>query len=110
MTANQYIALLEKELYVLNKKERQAVVRDFQKYFCDLLSEGETEKEIIAALGAPAYIAEELLKAYSEEDIISKVEEEYESSFIKVEFNVKGLKVDMSSISSIYTQLKNQWI
>ena len=83
MTTNQYIELLEKELYVLNKKERQAVVRDFQKYFCDLLREGQTEQGIIASLGAPAYIAEELLKAYSEEDMITNVEEEYESPLLR---------------------------
>lgn len=79
---SQYILLLEKELLLLNAKERHAVVRDFQKYFNDLLGEGQTELEIIASLGAPNYIAGELLKAYSEEDMITNEEGAYESTYI----------------------------
>lgn len=81
MTANVYIKTLEKELYMLNTKERQAVVRDFQKYFCDLLKEGKTEQAIIESLGAPSYIARELLKAYSEEEMIV-TEVAYDSAYI----------------------------
>ena len=81
MTANIYIETLEKELYMLNNKERQAVVRDFQKYFGDLLKEGQTEQAIIESLGAPSYIARELLKAYSEEEMIV-TEVVYDSAYI----------------------------
>lgn len=81
MTANIYIETLEKELYMLNTKERQAIVRDFQKYFCDLLKEGQTEQAIIESLGAPSYIARELLKAYSEEEMIL-TQVEYEGAYI----------------------------
>ena len=81
VTANVYIETLEKQLYILNAKERQAVVRDFQKYFCDLLREGKSEQAIIESLGAPSYIARELLKAYSEEEMIV-TEVAYESAYI----------------------------
>lgn len=81
VTANVYIETLEKQLYILNAKERQAVVRDFQKYFCDLLKEGKSEQAIIESLGAPSYIATELLKAYSEEEMIV-TEVAYESAYI----------------------------
>ncbi|MEK4520412.1 DUF1700 domain-containing protein [Psychrobacillus sp. FSL W7-1457] len=81
MTANIYIETLEKELYMLNTKERQAIVRDFQNYFCDLLKEGQSEQETIVSLGAPSYIARELLKAYSEEEMIV-VEVRYDSAYV----------------------------
>lgn len=81
VTANVYIETLEKQLYILNAKERQAVVRDFQKYFCDLLREGQSEQAIIESLGTPSYIARELLKAYSEEEMIV-TEVAYESAYI----------------------------
>lgn len=81
VTANVYIETLEKQLYILNAKERQAVVRDFQKYFCDLLKEGQSEQAIIESLGTPSYIARELLKAYSEEEMIV-TEVAYESAYI----------------------------
>ncbi len=70
MSVELYLKQLEKALFRLNPTERNRVMRDFHHYFFAGRREGKTDQEIMDSLGSANYIAEELLKAYSEEELI----------------------------------------
>ena len=70
MSVELYLQRLEKALFRLNAPERNRVMRDFHHYFFAGRKEGKNDQEIMDSLGPAEYIAEELLKAYSEEEMI----------------------------------------
>lgn len=92
MRVEVYLQQLEKALARLNSPERSRVMRDFHHYFFAGRKEGKTDQEIMDSLGPADYIAEELLKAYSEEEMIQP-----EVTLIQVKINEKELKDKISS-------------
>ena len=60
MNQNEYIQELRVHLKNLSLQEKEEIIRDQQEYFRDALNSGRKEEEIIAALGSPKTLAENL--------------------------------------------------
>lgn len=80
MNEQQFLLQLDQYLLKLNEGERADIRRDFEEYFESGRMEGKTTEEIIASLGSPEKIAEDLLVAYDESDFVQEVVEVVEHS------------------------------
>ncbi|MBK3494644.1 DUF4097 family beta strand repeat protein [Viridibacillus sp. YIM B01967] len=110
MNEERYLQALEKELDCLKQEERQDILRDFREYFSNGRSEGKTDIEIVDALGTPAHIAEELLKAYGEEDMKVTEEQPKGEYFTKVSIEADFADLDIipSPDDRAYVDMKDQ--
>ncbi|NGP46222.1 DUF1700 domain-containing protein [Bacillaceae bacterium SIJ1] len=64
MNRDQFMNALEAALAKLPESERHDVMHDFDEHFQVGLSEGKTEEEIAASLGAPTQIAREMVATH----------------------------------------------
>ncbi|MEO4054986.1 DUF4097 family beta strand repeat-containing protein [Solibacillus sp. CAU 1738] len=110
MGEQRFLAKLEQELYKLNEHERQDIIRDFKEYFESGQAEGKTPDEMIASLGSPKELAEELLKAYSEEEFVQTASTTLEEAFSKVHIdsNTTNVHVLPSPTGQLYTEVKGK--
>jgi hypothetical protein len=110
MNEERYLQALEKELDCLKQEERQDIIRDFREYFSNGRSEGKKDTAIIDALGTPAHIAEELLKAYGEEDMKVTEEQPKGEYFTKVSIEADFADLDIipSPDDRAYVDMKDQ--
>lgn len=69
MTKNQFLAELERHLNKLPKQELEDILRDYEEYFQNALSDGKTEQEIAKSLGSPKQLAKELLATHYIEEV-----------------------------------------
>lgn len=95
MNEQQFLLQLDQYLQKLNEGERKDIRRDFEEYFESGRMEGKTTEEIIASLGSPEKIAEDLLVAYDESDFVQEVVEVIEQ---KVGYNNIEVDVDNANI------------
>lgn len=72
MTKNEFLKQLESELTELSSTVRNDVLNEYENHINEGMKEGESEAEVVAALGEPSDIAEEIL---SVEDIDAGAEE-----------------------------------
>src|SRR3982750_3460727 len=95
MNEQQFLLQLDQYLLKLNEGERADIRRDFEEYFESGRMEGKTTEEIIASLGSPEKIAEDLLVAYDESDFVQEVVEVVEHS---VGYHTIQVDVDSANI------------
>ena len=95
MNEQQFLLQLDQYLQKLNEGERADIRRDFEEYFESGRMEGKTTEEIIASLGSPEKIAEDLLVAYDESDFVQEVVEVVEHSvgYHKIEVDVDNANI-----------------
>ena len=95
MNEQQFLMQLDQYLLKLNEGERADIRRDFEEYFESGRMEGKTTEEIIASLGSPEKIAEDLLVAYDESDFVQEVVEVVEHSvgFHNIEVDVDNANI-----------------
>ena len=65
MNRKQFLSLLKQQLSHLPEEEKADILSDYEEHFEIGLSEGKTEEEIAARLGAPIQIAKDLLLSNS---------------------------------------------
>jgi len=92
MEKSRYLEELEKALGKLKSVEQADIISDFNEYFASGNKDGKTDEEISESLGPPAYIAVELLKAYTEGDMISDVLPVVDD-FTKVDMQIENGKL-----------------
>ncbi len=99
MNEQQFLLQLDQYLQKLNVGERADIRRDFEEYFESGRMEGKTTEEIIASLGSPEKIAEDLLVAYDESDFVQEVVEVIEHSvgYHKIEVDVDSANIILKS-------------
>ena len=100
MNEQQFLLQLDQYLQKLNEGERADIRRDFEEYFESGRMEGKTTEEIIASLGSPEKIAEDLLVAYDESDFVQEVVEvEQHSSvgYYNIEVDVDNANIILKS-------------
>ena len=61
MTRNEFLSQLAQALEQLSQSERKDILRDYEEYFIDAESAGRSDAEVIAMLGEPNKIAEQLI-------------------------------------------------
>ncbi len=95
MNEQQFLLQLDQYLQKLNEGERADIRRDFEEYFESGRMEGKTTEEIIASLGSPEKIAEDLLVVYDEADFVQEVVEVIEHSvgYHKIEVDVDNANI-----------------
>ena len=95
MNEQQFLLQLDQYLLKLNEGERADIRRDFEEYFDSGRMEGKSTEEIIASLGSPEKIADDLLVAYDESDFVQEVVEVVEHS---IGYNTIQVDVDSANI------------
>ena len=110
MTEQQFLMQLERALWKLNEHERQDIIRDFKEHFESGRAEGKQTDEMIASLGGPEELAEELLQVYSKEEFVQTANVTTEESFSSVHIKSDETNVHVlpSPTGQLYTEVKGK--
>ena len=60
----QFLKNLNRQLFVLNRKERNRYIESYHEDICDKMEEGMSEEEVILRMGKEEEIAREILDSY----------------------------------------------
>ena len=112
MNEQQFLLQLDQYLLKLNEGERADIRRDFEEYFESGRMEGKSTEEIIASLGSPEKIAEDLLVAYDESDFVQEVVEVVEHSIgyhtIQVDVDSANIIVKSTEKEQAYLEVNDK--
>lgn len=101
MRKNQFLkeirVYLEKAYLNLNPVEIEDILRDYEEYFRDGISEGKNEEEIVVSLGNPKFIVDEMVKSDIEDGKYTK--DDFSAYFENEEIMTDKKKIKMPKLS-----------